>query len=333
MSNLRVGVIGLGVGKSHIDKYRQVAGVELAAVADSNAERLAAFEAPGVRKYSSYEQLCDDPAIDAVSVCLPTFLHAPAAVRAFGNGKHVLCEKPLAHNVADGEKIVAAARAAGRKFMMNLHLRFNPAAAHVRALLDSGEMGDVYYSFSSYLRQPKGIPTGVGGWFYRRDRSGGGALLDNGVHLIDQQWYLMGCPRPVEAMGQVYGKFGPELIGKEFDVEDFAAGMVRFENGASLLFENAWAAVIQEPVHTLRVLGTRMGATVRPFVVTRRVGGDCVNVTPEPAPTENPVSHFVRCIREDKEPMVTPEQGLAVLKMIDALYRSAAAGASQRIET
>ena len=331
MNTLKVGVIGLGIGQSHIEKYKQLAGVELVAVADANAERLDSYADSHVRRYSSYEELCDDPDIDAVSICLPTFLHEPAVVRAFTKGKHVLCEKPLAHTAAAGERIVAAARASGKKFMMNLHLRFTPASTYIRSLLDSGELGEVYYSFSSYLRQPRGIPTGVGGWFYRKAQSGGGALLDNGVHLIDQQWYLMGCPKPLEAMGQTYNKFGSELIGKEFDVEDFAAGMIRFENGAALLFENAWASVVQEPTHLLRVLGTKMGATAQPFIVTRRHGGDCEQVKPEAIKTENPVEHFVRCIREDQNPIVTPEQGWTLLKMIEALYRSAASGKSQRI--
>jgi len=331
MKTLKVGVIGLGIGRSHIEKYKQLDGVELAAVADANEERLDAYADSGVRRFSSYEELCDDPDIDAVSICLPSFLHEPAAVRAFGKGKHVLCEKPLAHTAAAGERIVAAARASGKKFMMNLHLRFTPASTYIRSLLDSGELGEVYYSFSSYLRQPQGIPAGVGGWFYKKAQSGGGALLDNGVHLIDQQWYLMGCPKPVEAMGQTYNKFGSELVGKEFDVEDFAAGMIRFENGATLLFENAWASVVQEPTHLLRVLGTKMGATAEPFIVTRRHGGGCEQVTPAAIKTENPIEHFVRCIREDGRPIVTPEQGLAVLKMIEALYRSAASGKSERI--
>ncbi len=107
--------------------------------------------------------------------------------------------------------------------------------------------------------------------------------------------------------------------------------MIRFENGASLLFENAWASVVQEPTHLLRVLGTKMGATAQPFIVTRRHGGDCEQVNPEAIKTENPVEHFVRCIREDRCPIVTPEQGWTVLKMIEALYRSAASGKSERI--
>ena len=107
--------------------------------------------------------------------------------------------------------------------------------------------------------------------------------------------------------------------------------MIRFENGATLVFENAWASVVQEPTHLLRVLGTKMGAMAEPFIVTRRHGGDCERVTPEAIKTENPVEHFVRCIREDKRPIVTPEQGWTVLKMIEALYGSAASGKSQRI--
>jgi predicted dehydrogenase len=285
-----------------------------------------------VKRYDSFEGLCDDPDVDAVSICLPNFLHEKAAVRAFEAGKHVMCEKPLADSVAGGQRIVEAAGKSGTVFMMNLHQRFTPGATHIRKLVDAGDFGDVYYSFSSYLRHPGGIPSGVGGWFYRKAQSGGGALLDNGVHLIDQQWYLMGCPQPVEAMGKTYTKFGPDLVDKAFDVDDFAAGMVRFENDAVLMFDNAWASILDEPTHFVRVLGTKMGGTAQPFKVTRLKGTDCEDVTPDKVETENPVAHFVRCIREGATPVVTPEQGLTMLKIVDALYRSAESGSSATID-
>lgn len=333
MNTLKVGVVGLGIGKRHIENYRNIPGVEVTAVADSSEERLAAFADEGVRRYSTYEELCDDPQLDAVSICLPTYLHEPATIRAFKGGKHVLCEKPLAHNAEAGERIVRAARESGKKFMMNLHLRFTPAARRIRSLVTSGAFGDVYHSFSSYLLQPRGIPTGTGGWFYKKALSGGGTLLDNGVHLIDQQWYLMGCPKPTEAMGQVQSKFGPDLIGEDFDVEDFASGIVRFENGAVLLFENAWASVVQEPTFSVRILGSRMGATTRPFSITQWDGAECVAITPEAVPAENPMENFIQCIREDTDPVVTPEQALSMLHILEALYRSAETGKSQAIRS
>ncbi len=326
MSELRVGVIGLGVGRRHATAFAGIPGVRVAAVADTNEERLAAVTDAGVRHYTRFEDLCRDREVDIVSVCLPNDLHAKAATLAFRCGKHVMCEKPLAASVEDGRRIVAAARRSGRKFMMNLHQRFTPAATHIRSLVDRGEFGDVYYSFSSYLRQPGGIPEGIGGWFYRKARSGGGALIDNGVHLIDQQWYLMGCPRPVSVAGQTWAKFGPTLVGNAFDVDDFAAGTVRFENGAMLVFENAWASLVAEATHLVRVLGTRMGATAQPFSVTRLEDRQCKTAVPENVAAESPFEHFIRCIREDRDPIVTPEQGLTMLRILEALYRSAASG-------
>jgi len=330
---LKVGVIGLGVGQNHIKQYRELDDVEVTAVADANQERLDKYEDASAKRYSTFEELCDDAKIDAVSICLPNFLHEKAAVQAFDAGKHVLCEKPLANNVASGKRIVEAATRSGKKFMMNLHQRFTPGATHIHSLVESGEFGDVYYSFSSYLRQPGGIPSGVDGWFYRKKDSGGGALLDNGVHLIDQQWYLMGCPKPVEAMGQTYTKFGPDLVDKDFDVDDFATGMVRFDNDATLIFDNAWASLVGEPSHFVRILGTRMGGTAQPFQVTQLNGKKCEDITPQDVTTENPVEHFVRCIREDKTPIVTPEQGLILLQILEALYCSAEKGTSVPINS
>ena len=329
---LRVGVIGLGVGQGHAKGFDAIDGVRVTAIADSNQERLETFRGgDDLKRYARYEALCDDPDLDVVSVCLPNFLHEPAAVRAFGAGKHVMCEKPMAHNLESGMRIAEAARRSGKSFMMNLHQRFTPGATHIRSLVDSGEFGDVYYSFSSYLRQPGGIPSGVGGWFYKKAQSGGGALLDNGVHLLDQQWYLMGCPRPVEAMGQTYSQFGPKLVADGFDVDDFATGVVRFENGATLVFDNAWAALVREATHFVRVLGTKMGGTAQPFCVVKREGGGCTDVTPSHVQTETPFQHFARSIVQGQTPIVTPDQALTMLRILDALYRSAVAGTSVAI--
>ena len=126
---LKVGIIGLGIGQSHADAFDAIDDVKVTAVADSNQERLETFRpGDGLERYDNYEALCDNPDLDIVSVCLPNFLHEPAAVCAFNAGKHVMCEKPLAHNLESGRRIVEAAKRSGKSFMMNLHQRFTPGA-------------------------------------------------------------------------------------------------------------------------------------------------------------------------------------------------------------
>ena len=132
-------------------------------------------------------------------------------------------------------------------------------------------------------------------------------------------------------MGQTYSQFGPELVANGFDVDDFAAGVVRFENGATLVFDNAWAALVNEATHLVRVLGTKMGGTAQPFNIVKRDGGECIDVTPGHVETETPFQHFARSIVAGQTPIVTPDQALTLLKILDALYRSAEKGTSVSI--
>jgi len=216
--------------------------------------------APGARRYRQVRSLLKDRYVDAVSVCLPNHIHARVAVAALQAGKHVLCEKPLAATVRGARRIVGAGKASGRKCMVAMKFRFTPEAHYISRELSRGAFGEVYYGYTHYLRPVGGIPTGTGNWFITKARSGGGALIDNGVHLLDVNWYLMGCPRPVYAFGSTYAKFGPHMdaIRDSFDVEDFGCGLIKFDGGACIYLDNAWASMVDDTVIGLRVLGSSL---------------------------------------------------------------------------
>ena len=342
---VRVGVIGCGIGRWHMENYTKVRGARLAAICDLDEAKLEqAAEAFGVKTtYTDYRELCAADDIDAVSVCLPNSLHAPAAVCALEHGKHLLCEKPIADSLKNARKIAAAAKKADCTAMMAMKLRYGPEATYVRSVLEKGKLGDVYYSYNSYLRPLGGIPK-MGSWFTRKRFAGGGALIDNGVHLLDLTWWLMGCPKPVAADGQGYAKFGPLGKGAKgwtggadpeaFDVEDLGVGMIRFDNGATALLDNGWATLVEpQGVMGIRLLGTQGGATLWPLRVIADKGGECVETTPDPAKLKarNQFEHFIRCIRRGEQPGSTIGQGVTILKMLDALYRSARVGRSVKI--
>lgn len=331
--HLRHGIVGLGIGRWHMAEFSKIVGVKITAVADVDASRLDAArkDNPDLKLYDHYEALCADPEIDSVSICLPNALHAPAAVLALKEGKHVLCEKPLADTLANGEKIVKQAAASGRVAMIAMKLRFGPEATFLRRQVESGKFGQVYYSYSTYLRGPGGIP-GLGGWFTTKKMSGGGALIDNGVHLLDLQWYLMGCPEPVAAMGQVRADFGPQ-IDERFDVDDFGAGCIRFRNGALAQLDNAWASMVPAEVIGLRVLGQKGGGTLWPFTVVQGDARGAKVVTPpaEKLKAKNQFQIFAECVLKGTPCPAPVSQGLTVLKMLDALYKSARSGRSVAI--
>ena len=191
---VRVGVIGLGIGRWHIESYLAIPEAKVVAVCDLDEEKLrAAATRYGVaRIYRSYEELCQSRNIDAVSICVPNYMHAPVAVFALEHGKHILCEKPLSVSPDEGKRILETAnRFPELKAMVAMKFRFNKDSIYIRKMVENGDLGEVYYGFTTYLRQMGGIPK-MGTWFTRKKRSGGGPLIDNGVHFLDLIWWLMG---------------------------------------------------------------------------------------------------------------------------------------------
>jgi len=264
---LRVAVIGLGMGRGHIRDYLQCPEAELVAICDQDAVRLAAVATEfGVAKtFTDYHEMLKSPRLDAVSVALPNFLHAPVTLDCLAAGKHVLCEKPLALNAHEAEQMVRAARSRGLTLMVNFNFRFEAAAWTVHNAVDEGLLGDVYFARTGWHRN-RGIPS-WGGWFTTKRLSGGGGLIDLGVHRLDLALWYMGYPAPVAVSGAVYGHLGKELArrqGREFDVDDLAAGFVRFANGATLAVEASWATNSEKCEEMFTTLyGTRGGASLR----------------------------------------------------------------------
>src|SRR5947207_2838978 len=185
------------------------------------------------RAANSARELIDDVDLDAVSVCLPNHLHAPMTIAALRAGKHVMCEKPPALSVAEARKMHKAATKAGRILLYSVQRRFGGHELAAKQAIAKGLAGDVYHARATWMRT-RGIPMGTG-WFTEKCRSGGGALIDIGVHMLDLAWYLLGQPKPISAYGVTHQKFR-SIVATErtFDVEDAAFALLRFEGGKSL---------------------------------------------------------------------------------------------------
>ena len=343
---LAVGVIGVGVGRGHIRDYLECPQADLVAICDQDPARLAeAAQRYGVANtFTDYRQMLQQPGLQAVSVALPNFLHAPVALAALEAGKHVLCEKPLALNAEQAEQMVRAARARGLTLMVNFNYRFDEAAWMVHNAVEAGALGDIYYARTGWLRN-RGIP-GIGGWFTTKARSGGGALIDLGVHRLDLALWYMGYPTPVAVSGATYGTFGKALAersGASFDVDDLAAGFIRFQNGASLSVEASWAGNSEKREDMFTYLyGTKGGAVERNvgegYTFEARlfveVAGTLQEARPltRPAGMENIRAHFVHSVLAGKETIAPGEHGLILMRILDALYASAAGGHEVRLD-
>ncbi len=331
-------MIGLGMGRTHVNNYLKSPRAKMVAVADLVEERREqAKERYGITKaYEQYQDLLADPEIDAVSIALPNAMHAPVSIEAMRAGKHVLCEKPMAMNVAEAEEMARVAKETGRTFMMHFNSRFTNQARWLKRHIDEGRLGRIYYAKTAYLRQ-RGVPK-LGGWFTTKKLSGGGPLIDLGVHQLDLTLWLMGHPRVESVSGMTYAEIAPEIAkeqGAHFDVEDLAVGLIRLEGGACIAFETSWALNTTHKEEAFTLLhGTVGGAEMRrvvggspTFLVHESEDGAVKSWTPEEMPdSESAQEHFVDSIYYGREPMAPAEHGVNVMRVLDALYASASTG-------
>jgi predicted dehydrogenase len=331
-------VIGAGVISEicHLPGYVRE-GFRVVALCDvdqAKAEKLAT-RFPVERVYTDWRHMLETERPDVVSVCTPNALHEEQVIAALEHGAHVLCEKPLATSAPAAERMFAAARRAGRWLMAAQSHRFTPEATAAKEIVDTGRLGFVYDA-EALVWSRLGLPGR--GVFHRRALSGGGVLLDNGVHVLDQALWLMGGPRAVGVTAVTGRYFGhrPEIVEvapgewnpEEFDVEDFAVAFVRLEGGRSLTLRAAWAAHLDEaaPLRT-RLLGTEAGLTTVPFMVCGIADGALYDEVRDDLPPDRrfelEMAHWASVVRGETEPLVREEETLTVLRVLDAAYQSA----------
>ena len=338
---LRVGVIGLGIGRMHIEGWRQHPQVEVVAIADADAVRLAQvgdqFEI--ARRYTDAQAMLDAGGLDAVSVCTPNKFHKDLTLAALAAGCHVLCEKPMAMSAAEGRDMLAAAKAADKRLMINFSYRFSAASRGLKGQVDAGLFGDFYFGRSVWHRR-RGMP-GFGGWFGNKALAGGGPVIDLGVHRLDLALWLMGYPKRTWVLGSSYDPIAREIAdkaGKHYDVEDLACGLIKFDNGATLVLEASWAANIQEAeLMETRLLGTRAGLlqknvnegyTFEANVYTEVNGAPVdMHLKAPTATAKSAMFDYAEAILAGRPHPAPGEEGLIVMEILDAIYASAASGA------
>jgi predicted dehydrogenase len=344
---LRLGVIGLGMGRNHVRGYQAHPQADLVAVCDMNEELLQRMgdELGVAGRYTDAETMFAEAKLDAVSVATPNKWHAPLSIAALDHGLHVLCEKPMAMTAAEGEQMIAAAKRAGRNLMINFSYRFLDMSRALKQQVDSGVIGDVYFARTVWHRR-RGIP-GLGGSFTDLERSGGGPLIDLGVHRIDLALWLMGYPEPTVVTGSTYHTLGKAIAkGRKalYTVEDLACGLVKFANGATLLVETSWAINLPEREHMVTQLcGTKGGLVQKnvggEYKFTAEIytdeGGHLFTKTLDWSQVKSPTAYaeFVDSILEGRPPLGSGEDGLKVQRILDGIYESARTGKEVRYPT
>lgn len=350
---IKVGIIGVGgISSVHIKGYLALDNVELYAFCDIDEEKLKRKgERFGVdRLYTDYNKMLSElPELDAVSVCTWNAAHAPCTIAALNAGKHVICEKPMAMNVEEAMAMKEAAERNGKLLMIGFVRRFGNDCTVLKDFVDNGELGDIYYAKASYLRR-NGAP---GGWFGDKERSGGGPMIDLGVHVIDLVRYLMGRPKPVSVYGATFDKLGDfsqikgkngawksETKGEEiFNVEDLACAMIRFDNGAVLNIDASFTLHTQKGEDGISLFGTKGGAKLDPELkIAKEINGYLVNVGLDIKTGldfgglfENEIKHFVDCITKGVPCRAPAEDGVELMKILCAVYESARIGKAVEI--
>jgi predicted dehydrogenase len=345
---LRAAVIGTGMGRYHMRGYAEHPACELVAVCDLNEPEAAelAQRYGAVRVTTDYRDLVAMADLDLVSVAVPNNLHAEMTVALLTSGKHVLCEKPMAVHLKDAEAMVAAADRTGKRLMIDMTLRVLPDLRTFAETARSGLLGDVYAARGTLIRR-KGVPrldfppTGEmarGEWFLRIEESGGGALVDCGVHITDLMWWAMGNPRPLAVCGVMHSDLiHPRLrqANMPAEVEDMTSCWIRFENEVTAFMEVTWDSQMREGMYW-RLFGTAAGVEVRdgePGVkLYSRVGERLTDtvVKPDPLYNETAYSHFVDCVLDPgKEMIASGQECLTVMRILDAIRRSAAQGGKE----
>ena len=348
---LKVGVIGVGgIARAHFPGWQAGPHAEIAALADASPTILQRVgDELGVsRRYQDARDLMDDPDIDIVDICVPNAFHAPLTIAALEAGKHVLCEKPLAITPDEVRRMIAAQGRSGKLLMTAQHFRFEGSAEALKAEIDGGVLGEVYHARAWWLRR---IGAGVTPGFIQKRLSGGGALLDIGVHMLDLALWMMDHPKAVTVSGITHDRLahqpgafngGGVLIPNDFEVEEFGGALVRFENGATLMLETSWMlhhlSEGSGEEQRIWLYGDKGGACwpdneiVTTNNATKQLLNTRLQLGHDQAPHARECMAFAEAIAEGRRSPVPAEQSLGVIAILDGIYRSAASGREVNLE-
>ena len=336
-SKFRVGVIGTGgiFRGVHVPAWKNIPDAEIVAVADVDTDRAStlARELGIEHVFADYRELVKLD-LDAVDVCTPNGVHTSAVLAALNAGKHVICEKPLATTVADVRRMGRLADKKKLKLMTAQHQRFTSSAMAIHKWAEAGHLGEVYHARVRAMRRAW-LPGRPG--FIDRKLSGGGPCMDIGVHALDCAMWIMGFPKPVRVSGTAKVNFAkgttiPGMWGewdrKMFNVEDFAAGFVHFENGATMTLEASWLGHQPENEDmSFQLFGFKGGvkwpsgefATVQD---RNFVQGTLQNARQVEHPHREEVKAFYECVTKDKPSPVPWTETVHVIAILEAVYES-----------
>ena len=370
MEKLRIGIIGTGgIAHSHMNAYvRRIASkndIEIVALCDIIPGKAAAFAKEygiDVPCYESHVEMLDNEKMDAVSVCTYNRQHAAPTIAALEHGLNVILEKPFCVTLQEGIEIMRAEKKSGKILTIGFQPRFDKNMQQIKKIVESGELGQVYYIQTGGGRR-RGIPAYDNKTtFIENETAGVGALGDIGCYSLDMVLNAIGYPKPLTVSGFKTSFFGtdpetyryrcanPEYVASKFSVDDFAGALIRLEGGVILDFRISWAININTPGDTL-IIGTKAGLRIPstdcwngtvggPMTIYRHVAGQPVEMQ-VPILKDSPadgnlwdrkVGSFIDAIRSGGRAPVPTSQIIRNQAIIDGIMRSAECGREVKIE-
>jgi myo-inositol 2-dehydrogenase / D-chiro-inositol 1-dehydrogenase len=342
MKTVRVGLVGSQfVSTIHLEALRAVPACEVIAVASATEAHAQGFaERHGVpRWFTDYRKMYELPELDLVVLGLPNDLHCDATVSAAAAGKHVVCEKPLCLNLAEADAMIDACRKAKVKLMYAEELCFTPKYVRLKQLIDEGALGRIHL-----VKQCEKHDGPHAGWFWDVRRSGGGVAMDMGCHAIEFFRWLLGGKGGKCAVKSVYADLGTYVHGDKTLGDDSTTLLFKMDGGATAIAEESWAKpggmddraevygsegvayadlLRGNAIHTFSKRG--YGYAVEKAGATQ---GWTFTIYEEAwnYGFHQEMAHFVGCVRDDRAPLCTGEDGRAVLEALFAAYASAGQG-------
>jgi predicted dehydrogenase len=350
---LRVGIIGCGgiANGKHLPSLAKLNQVQIVAFCDVIEERAreaaVKYGSGDAAVYVDFHELLEDQTIDVVHVCTPNDSHAEITVAALEADKHVMCEKPMAKTAADARKMVEAAKRTGKKLTIGYQNRFRTDSQYLHKVCEQGDLGEIYFAKAHAIRR-RAVPTW--GVFLDEEKQGGGPLIDIGTHALDLTLWMMNNYKPKAVLGSTFHKLGKKQDAanawgpwdpEKFKVEDSAFGYITMENGATIILESSWAInMLQTGEAKCTLCGTEGGADMWDGLringenfsklYTNHIALDAAGVDFYDGETENAADLearlWIESILNDTEPVVKPEEALAVTEILEAIYKSAQTG-------
>jgi len=334
MEKAKIGVVGLGwiAQTIHLPILTKLPDAEVVAVCDLDPSK-AQFVARkhGIKRYYKdfVEMLKTEEEMVGLDICTSTFSHKEIALAAIEAKRDILVEKPLARTLKEAEEIHAAANKNGRKAMVGMNNRFRPDAMILKSFIEGSDLGKIYYAKAGWLKK---LST-TNPWLTRKEKSGGGVVLDLGIAMLDLAFWMMGYPAVKELTAAHYSH-------NTRGVEDSSIIFLRMKNGSTLSIESSWSFESGEDFFYCDCFGTEGSGSLNPFRIFKKMHGNLVNVAPvsNDSPQalyrksyEHELKHWISVLRNLHPVISTVEEAVHRMKIVEAVYKSAKAGKSVKL--